>query len=83
MEIKIGDWIHITPNRFSSTRTKMRVNEHGSHFEIVRIDPASNLFDLRPAIFVRSFTKNVKDGAGSRVEWMGWIPTDEIDIKES
>lgn len=81
MELKIGDRVLLKPNRFSSMRTKNRIRDHGDLFEIVRIDSSSALFDLRPAIFVRSESKNVKDGMGNRVEWMGWFPTDEIDIQ--
>lgn len=81
MELKIGERVLLKPNRFSSMRTKDRVQEHGDIFEIVRIDPSSGLFDLRPAIMVRSEMKNVKDGIGNRVEWIGWIPTDEIELQ--
>jgi len=81
MELKIGEKVRLTPNRFSSMSTKNRIKEHGDVFEIVRLDFSSALFDLRPAVFVRSESMNVKDGMGNRVEWLGWFPTDEIDFQ--
>jgi hypothetical protein len=81
VNLKIGQLVMLIPNRFSSMRTKNKVLEHGDIFEVLRFDPNSALFDLRPAIFVRSERKNVKDGQGSRVEWIGWFPTDEVEIK--
>lgn len=81
MELKIGEKVRLTANRFSSMRTKNRIKEHGNLFEIVRLDFSSALFDLRPAVLVRSETKNVKDGSGNHVPWFGWFPTDEIDFQ--
>lgn len=82
MELKIGEKVRLTANRFSSMRTKNRIKEHGDIFKIVRLDFLSPLFDLRPAVLFRSETTNVKDGAGNYVSWLGWFPTDEIDFQE-
>lgn len=83
MKDTVGKHFNLNANKFSSMRTKMRIVEHGEKFEVLRVSNNCNSFDGRPAILFRSEKKNVKDGLGNVIEWVGWFPIDEIEMIEN
>lgn len=83
MKDMVGKVFELNSNKFSSMRTKNRIIEHGKVFEILRVNDNCSAFDGRPAILFRSQKKNIKDGLGGLMEWIGWFPVDEIEMLES
>jgi len=72
---KKDDKVVISFNKKASSRTKGRVREHGPGFVFFRDIPAfigPGTLSRRPCVLVGSLSTG----------WSGWLPFDEIEIKE-
>ena len=71
-----------------SNRTRNKLHEHGASGFIILSDPTHPSFDSSGGKWIRveSVEKNVslaKWGGSGKEPWIGWLPLDEIRIKDA
>ena len=72
--------VKITAKANASSRTKNRIRENGNLFTLKRVDNAT-CFHNRECALLEAHTCTASNGQGGKEHWLGWIPTDEIEME--
>ena len=77
--MKIDEIVKLRPSKVATNRTKNRLREHGSLFEVRAIRESVACLGAG-GVFLTAITKNASDFDGGKESWTGWLPTKEIEV---
>ena len=82
--MKVGETVFLSPKEGATNRTKNRIRENGPAF-VVRTSIKQVAFNkgAQACVLFESEAKRASDGNGGKETWSGWLPVEEVEVKNA